>query len=239
MSAGLATSTVTPGSTAPDASRTRPAMLLVCCADAAPARTCMKVKTTTFASNPVLRIMMFLVSRPLRANDATCLTEAGGEGGRSISTKGFVHARLLHANDDRSLQRRIQSPRRRGAGNAAHRGHGVREHLAAARWPPDRGKGRRRRVLARVVRAEPGRALRRRRGDRRRRSRGGPLGVPQGAEWPAMAPSRRRRLQRARRESRGEAGVCEGLIKSQTQIPNPKSQQEGTSHRGTETQRKF
>src|SRR5262249_14832300 len=116
-------------------------------------------------------------------------------------------------------ERRIQSPRRRGAGNAAHRGHGVREHLAAARWPPDRGKGRRRRLLARVVRAEPGRALRRRRGDRRRRSRGGPLGVPQGAEWPAMAPSRRRRLQRARRESRGEAGVREGLNRN----PKPKS----------------
>ena len=39
MSAGLATSTVTPGSTAPEASRTTPAMLLVCAAAIAGATT--------------------------------------------------------------------------------------------------------------------------------------------------------------------------------------------------------
>src|SRR5262249_38807527 len=35
INAGLAASTVTPGSTAPDVSRTTPAMPLACCADAA------------------------------------------------------------------------------------------------------------------------------------------------------------------------------------------------------------
>ncbi len=46
---------------------------------------------------------------------------------------------------------------------------------------------------------------------RRRRPRGRPLDLPQGAKRTAVAPPGRGRLHRARRQGRGEACLCEGL----------------------------
>src|SRR5580765_5571290 len=70
MSAGLAASTETPGSTPPDASRTVPAMPLACCADAVPQST--MATSDTAIAEVILPMCLLNPTRLFLAFRCTC-----------------------------------------------------------------------------------------------------------------------------------------------------------------------